>query len=129
MKISFDNRGREILSDVPAQFVLPDQRRISTLDFHRQRLLEQREAMRSMLEQMREDEEHETFAEANDFRVADPFDPESEFTDYELDDDNLDGLEAVAREVYNRSLEEASRTNRQNMNASTAPTDSPNQPE
>lgn len=129
MKIAFDNRGREILSDVPAQFVLPDQRRISTLDFHRQRLLEERERMRLALAQMREDEEYETFAEANDFRVADPFDPEAEFTDYELDDDNMDGLERVAREVHSRTLEEAARANRQNMNASTAPTDSSNQPE
>lgn len=119
MHISFDSRGREVLSDVPAQFVVPDQRRISTLDFHRQRLLEERENLRRMLAEMKESEEFETFAEANDFRVEDPFDDEAQFTDFELDDDSLDGLEAVAREEHRRTMAKVADANRQNITPST----------
>ena len=119
MRISFDSRGREVLSDIPASFVVPDQRRISALDFHRQRLLEQREIMRHMLEDMKEDAEYETFAEANDFSVDDPLDDDVMRTDYELDDDNLDGVEALAREVHKRTLEKTSRANREDMTPST----------
>lgn len=108
MHIKFDDRGREILSEIPASFTLPTPRPISTLDFHRQRLLEQREAIRRMMEEMKENEEYETFAEANDFRVEDPFDEAAAYTDFELDDDGLDGVEAVAREEYRRAVANAS---------------------
>lgn len=104
MDIFFDDRGREILDDMPAAFTIPDQRRISTLDFHRQKLLEQRELMRRMLEDLREENEYETFAEANDFRVKDDFDEQADYSDFELDDDSLDGVEALAREEHRRYL-------------------------
>lgn len=110
MHISFDEKGREILSDMPAAFTLPDQRRISTLDFHRQRLLDQRESLRRMMQELREENEVETFAEANDFKVKDDFDAYAETTDFELDDDNLDGLEALAREEHRRYLAAAPRS-------------------
>lgn len=119
MKISFDARGREILSDIPAAFNVPVQKRISTLDFHRQRLLEQREAMRRMLEEMQAEGEQESYKEANDFAVEDPFDEFPEGTDFELDDDNSDGLSAVAERMYRESLEETARANRQNIEPST----------
>lgn len=113
MYIQFDDRGREILDDMPASFILPDQRRISTLDFHRQRLLEQREALRRMMEELKEDSEFETFAEANDFRVRDDFDEDAEFSDFELDDDNLDGVETLARKEYQRIVESSARKTEQ----------------
>lgn len=117
MEITFDSRGREQLSDIPASFVVPTQRRISTLDFHRQRLLEQRELLRRMMEEMKEDSEYESFKEANDFAVEDPFDEEvSRRTDFELDDDGMDGLEAVYQRVHSETVEKASR---QDMNTST----------
>nr|CDL65913.1 unnamed protein product [uncultured bacterium] len=119
MKISFDARGREILSDIPAAFNVPVQKRISTLDFHRQRLLEQREAMRRALEDMQAEAEQESFKEANDFAVEDPFDEFPEGTDFELDDDSPDGLDAVAERMYRESVEETARANRKNIEAST----------
>lgn len=127
MFIRHDEKGREILSDMPAAFNVPTQKRISTLDFHRQRLLEQREMMRRMMEEMREDMEHETFREANDFAVEDPFDETiATHSDFELDDDSLDGLETVAREEYQRALAKTAKTNRQDIVASTEPQDSQN---
>lgn len=120
MHIRHDARGRELLSDMPTHFTLPNPKRISTLDFHRARLIEQREAMRAAIEAMREDSEHETFREANDFAVEDPFDDEiSRRTDFELDDDAGDGLEALAREEYQRTVAETSVANRKNMKTST----------
>lgn len=116
MKIKFDDRGREILSDMPAAFTVPVQKRISTLDFHRQRLLEQREAMQRMLQELREDSEHETFAEANDFRVEDPFDEDAKFSDFELDDDNIDGLDALARKEYQRVVENTRAADKKDIN-------------
>lgn len=103
-EIKFDERGREILSDMPSHFVVPTQKRISTLDFHRQRLLEQREMMFRMMQEMREDSEYESFKDANDFDVEDDFDEEIHQSDYELSDDGLDGLEALARQEYSRIL-------------------------
>lgn len=107
--ILFDSRGREILSDMPTHFNVPIQKRISTLDFHRQRLLEQREMMRQMLEDLRAEDEAETFAEANDFRCEDPLDEEAAYTDFELSDDGLDGLETLAQAEYQRLSAETSR--------------------
>lgn len=127
MYIQHDEKGREILSDMPVAFNVPTQKRISTLDFHRQRLLEQREMMRRMMDEMREDMEHETFREANDFAVEDPFDESiATRSDFELDDDSLDGLEAVAREEHRRTLAKTADANRQDMKASTEPQDSQN---
>lgn len=100
--IQFDERGREILSNVPVAFNVPIQKRISTLDFHRQRLLEERQRMREMLEAMKEDQEFETFAEANDFSVDDPLDPEAKYSDYELDDDVVDVAQAFAEAEHSR---------------------------
>lgn len=101
MFIRHDEKGREVLSDMPVAFNVPTPKRISTLDFHRSRLLEQREAMRRMLEEMQEDKEHETFREANDFAVEDPFDESIVHrTDFELDDDNLDVSSVLAEESY-----------------------------
>lgn len=101
MYINHDSRGREILSDMPASFTVPGHKRISTLDFHRQRLLEQREMMRRMLEDICEDQEYETFKEANDFAVKDPLDEETAYrTDFELDDDDLDVSRVLAEESY-----------------------------
>ena len=117
MKIGFDERGREVLSDMPAAFTVPVQKRISTLDFHRQRLLEQREAMRRMIEELREENEHETFAEANDFDVDDPYDERPAGSDYELADDGLDGLDALAQREYQRVVEEARKTDSKNLNS------------
>lgn len=100
--IQFDERGREILSNVPVAFNVPVQKRISTLDFHRQRLLEERQRMREMLEAMKEDQEFETFAEANDFSVDDPLDPEAKYSDYELDDDVVDVARTLAEAEHSR---------------------------
>lgn len=117
MKIGFDERGREVLSDTPAAFTIPVQRRISTLDFHRQRLLEQREAMRRMIEDLREENEYETFAEANDFDVDDPYDERPAGTDYELADDGLDGFDALVQREYQRIVEEARKADSKNLNS------------
>lgn len=101
MFIRHDDKGREVLSDMPVAFNVPTQKRISTLDFHRSRLLEQREAMRRMLEEMQEDKEHETFREANDFAVEDPFDESIvDRTDFELDDDNVDVSRILAEKAH-----------------------------
>lgn len=116
-KVTFDARGREILDPMPAAFVVPapDQRRISTLDFHRAKLLEQREIMRRMLEDMKADSEHETLAEANDFRVEDPLDEEASHSDFELDDDDLDVVEAISREAYNSAMATTAKQNQQTV--------------
>lgn len=116
MSISFDDRGREILSDMPAAFNVPVQKRISTLDFHRQRLLEQREAMRRMIEEMREEGEFETFREANDFEVEDPYDDHTPGTDYELADDGTDGLDALAEKEYRRIVANTAQTDTKDLN-------------
>lgn len=106
--VRHDERGREILSDMPCHFIVPNQRRISTLDFHRQRLLEQREMMRRMIEEMESDSSFETFADANDFSCEDPLDEDAFSSDFELDDDGLDGLQALAEAEYNRISAQAS---------------------
>lgn len=115
MHIRFDERGREILSDVPAAFNVPVQKRISTLDFHRQRLLEERQRLQEMLQAMREDSEVETFAEANDFNVEDPLDETAAYTDFELDDDNSDGINALAEKEYQRLMAEAPKSDSKNI--------------
>lgn len=100
-KIKFDERGREILSSMPVAFNVPVQKRLSTLDFHRQRLLDQREAMRRMIEEMQYDNEHETYAEASDFAVEDAFDESiARASDFELDDDSLDPSLRIAEEAF-----------------------------
>lgn len=109
-QIQFDELGREILSDVPVAFNVPVQKRISTLDFHRQRIIEERERLREMLARMQEDKEVETFAEANDFTVDDPLDPEAGFSDYELDDDVVDPAMALAQEEHRRVSARNSKT-------------------
>lgn len=114
--IQFDSRGREILSDIPSSFYVPVQKSVSTLDFHRAKLLETREQMRRMIEEMRAESEYETFAEANDFAVEDPFDDFPEGTDFELADDGMDGLSSLAEKVHREAVAEATR---QNMTAST----------
>lgn len=99
-KIKFDERGREILSSMPVAFNVPIQKRLSTLDFHRQRLLDQREVMRRMIEEMQYDKEHETYAEANDFAVEDAFDESiAHASDFELDDDTVDPAYRIAEET------------------------------
>lgn len=99
-KIQFDDRGREILSDMPVAFNVPVRPSISTLDFHRQRLLDQREAVRRMIEEMKYDNEHETYAEANDFAIEDPFDESiATASDFELDDDTVDPAHRILEEA------------------------------
>ncbi|WP_276819087.1 hypothetical protein [Mailhella massiliensis] len=99
---SYDERGREVLSDVPVAFNVPVQKNISTLDFHRQRILEERERLREMLARMKEDSEFETFEEANDFNVEDPLDPEAFVSSFELDDDIVDPVRALAEAEHRR---------------------------
>lgn len=98
--MEFDEKGREVLSQIPVAFNVPVQRTISTLDFHRQRILEQREQLRQMLESMKQDGEYETFDEANDFTVDDPLDPEASTSEFELDDDVVDPSVALAEKEY-----------------------------
>lgn len=105
--IQFDERGREILSQVPVAFNVPVQKRISTLDFHRQRILEERERLREMLARMKEDEEFETFEEANDFNVDDPLDPEVKYSEFELDDDVVDPARALAEAEHSRIVSQS----------------------
>lgn len=113
--IKFDDRGREILSDRPVAFNVPAQRRISTLDFHRERLLQEREMMRRMIEDMKAESEYETFEEANDFRVRDDLDEDAEFSDFELADDGLDALDSLAREEYRRVVEQTVGTDKKDI--------------
>lgn len=108
--MEFDERGREVLSQIPVAFNVPVEKRISTLDFHRQRLLEQREQLRQMLEAMRSDGEVETLAEANDFRVDDPLDPEAAISDFELDDDVEDVSSVLAEKEFSRTPSAAPET-------------------
>lgn len=98
--MEFDEKGREVLSQIPVAFNVPVQRRISTLDFHRQRIIEERQRLREMLEAMQADAEVETFAEANDFNVDDPLDPEAATSEFELDDDVIDPALALAEKEY-----------------------------
>lgn len=100
-QIAFDEQGREIPSPTPVAFHAPQQERFSVLDYHRQRLLDQRQALFQMLDAIKEDE-YETFAEADDFAVEDPLDPDSMASVFELDDDGLEGLERLARAEYKK---------------------------
>lgn len=105
-QIAFDEHGREIPSPTPVAFHAPQQERFSVLDYHRQRLLDQRKALLEMLESLKEDE-FETFAEADDFVVDDPLDPGCMDSVFELDDDGLEGLERLARAEYKKLSEQA----------------------